>query len=168
MPQRNPSFFNGPRPPYRPRPPFNALPPGWSSATAENGATYYYNANGGTQWQRPTLPAPQPPPPPPKEKTNQQKLQDIILSITQNATPRNETSASATPQPTEEPKKDKKERWRSLSEEKKMKLYENTVRKRRAICPPKVSNAYAAFPSCEIRNRSLPKETRERRSEEAG
>ena len=170
MPQRNPGFFNGPRPPYRPRPPFNTLPPGWFSATAENGATYYYSANGGTQWQRPTLPAPQPPPPPPKEKTNQQKLQDIILSITQNATPRNETSASATPQPSEEPKKDKKEgkeKWRSLSEEKKMKLYENAVRKHRATRSPEVSNAYAAFPSCEVRNRSLPKETGERRSEEA-
>ncbi|OCK80367.1 hypothetical protein K432DRAFT_45881 [Lepidopterella palustris CBS 459.81] len=132
MPQRNASFYNGPRPPFRSRPPpFNSLPPGWFSATSENGATYYYSANGVTQWQRPTQPAAQPPPPPPKEKTNQQKLQDIILSITQNATPRNETSASATPQPsTEESKKSKsdgKEKWRSLSEEKKMKLYENTL-----------------------------------------
>ena len=49
-----------------------------------------------------------------------------------------------------------------------MKLYENTVRKHRATRPPGVSNAYSAFASCGVRNRSLPGGTGGRRSEGAG
>ncbi|KAF2660755.1 hypothetical protein K491DRAFT_14788 [Lophiostoma macrostomum CBS 122681] len=127
---RNPAFFNGARPPHRPRPTFNPLPAGWFSATSDNGATYYYNTSGSTQWTRPTLPANQPPPPPPKAKTNEQKLQDIISSITQNATPTHPTSASATPQPSDEAKGERKsrsEKWKSLPKEKQEKLYEATL-----------------------------------------
>ena len=52
---RNPPFPHGPRPP-RPRPQFPPLPNGWFQATSsENGATYYYNSSGSTQWTRPTL-----------------------------------------------------------------------------------------------------------------
>ncbi|KAF2182724.1 hypothetical protein K469DRAFT_690471 [Zopfia rhizophila CBS 207.26] len=131
MPQRNPSYYNGPRPPFRPRLPFGALPPGWFQATSDNGATYYYSATGATQWQRPTIPAAQPPPPPPKAKANAQRLQDIISSITQHATPKNQASASTTPQPvTDEPKQEKKSRggkWKDLPQEKKEKIYENTI-----------------------------------------
>ncbi|KAF2261669.1 hypothetical protein CC78DRAFT_345430 [Lojkania enalia] len=132
-PPRNPGFHNAPRGPHRPRPPaFNPLPQGWFQATADNGKTYYYNSSGATQWQRPSLPSVnQPPPPPPKAKTNEQRLQDIILNITRNATPTNQPSASGTPQPTsDEPKTDKKarsEKWRSLPQEKREKLYENTL-----------------------------------------
>jgi histone-lysine N-methyltransferase SETD2 len=129
---RNPGFFNGPRAPRPPRPAYNALPPGWFQATSsENGAIYYYNASGATQWTRPTFGAHHPPPPPPKAKTNEQKLQEIISNITQNVTPtNNRASASATPQPPEEQKEEKKsrtEKWRSLSQEKQEKLYEATV-----------------------------------------
>ncbi|KAF2205426.1 hypothetical protein GQ43DRAFT_446049 [Delitschia confertaspora ATCC 74209] len=132
MPQRNAAFFNGPRPPFRPRPPpFETLPPGWFKTTLDNGSTYYYNTSGVTQWQKPTTAAPQPPPPPPKEKTHQQKLQDIITSITQSHTPKNDVSASATPQPasgeSNSEKKSGSEKWRKLPEEKRMRIYENTL-----------------------------------------
>lgn len=126
VPSRNANFR-----PYRRPPPFNPLPPGWFAAVA-NGKTYYYSASGQTTWQRPTVPAAQPPPPP-KEKSHEQKLQDIIRSITQNASANEKSSASVTPQPaTGGPKKEKKkegrEKWRSYSEEKQKKVYENTVR----------------------------------------
>ncbi|KAJ9666107.1 histone methyltransferase set2 [Coniosporium apollinis] len=129
MPQRG-GFF-GPRPPYRPRPaPFNALPAGWFIAKSDGGQTYYYSASGQVTWQRPTAPAAQPPPPP-KVVTHEQRLQEIINSITQNTTPKEKSSASATPQPVqEEPKKEKterKEKWRLYPEEKQKKLYENTL-----------------------------------------
>ncbi|KAF2811860.1 uncharacterized protein BDZ99DRAFT_281967 [Mytilinidion resinicola] len=130
LPPRNPAFFGGPRA-FRRAPPFNPLPMGWFQATAENGTVYYYSANGQTQWQRPTTAASQPPPPPPKEKTHQQKLEDIIASITQDASRNSDVSASATPQPashsSEKEKKTKSEKWRSLSEEKQQKIYENTL-----------------------------------------
>lgn len=123
-----PTPFHPPRPPFRralPAP----LPVGWFSAQA-NGQTYYYSASGQTTWQKPTLPASQPPPPP-KEKTNEQKLQEIINSITQSTTPTEKTSANVTPIPTlpkpTQTRPDPKEKWRSYSEEKKKKLYENTV-----------------------------------------
>ncbi|KAF2840261.1 hypothetical protein M501DRAFT_932102 [Patellaria atrata CBS 101060] len=128
MPQRNPNFFNGPRPPFR-RPPFQQpLPPGWFAAQS-NGQTYYYSGNNQVTWTRPTMPASQPPPPPPKAKTNEQKLQDIIKSITESQTPKDKPSASATPQSTEPKleKKQGKEKWRSFPEEKQKKLYENTL-----------------------------------------
>lgn len=124
------AFFNAPRPPPRPRSHFNPLPPGWFQATSDNGSTYYYNAKGITQWQRPTLSANQPPPPPPKAKSDTQLLQDIISSITANVTPSNQASASTTPQPAADDLKDKKsksEKWRSMSQEKQEKLYEGVV-----------------------------------------
>ncbi|KAF2710824.1 hypothetical protein K504DRAFT_500768 [Pleomassaria siparia CBS 279.74] len=125
-----PAFF--PRPPRHPRPAFNALPAGWFQATsADTGATYYYNSTGTTQWTRPTLPAAsQPPPPPPKARTHEQNLQDIISSITQNTTPTDQRTSSATPQPTDEPKDAKKsrsEKWKKLPPEKQEKLYEVTL-----------------------------------------
>lgn len=121
----NAALFKGPRPP-RPRPPFNPLPAGWSQATSDTGATYYYNANGVTQWQRPTSGIQQPSAPP-KAKSNEQRLQDIISSITQNAT--STKSEPATPQPVEEVKteKSKSEKWKSLPQEKQEKLYERTL-----------------------------------------
>ena len=127
VPQRNPALFSGPRHPFRR--PFNPLPTGWFSATS-NGRTYYYSANGQTTWQRPTTPASQPPPPP-KVVTHEQKLQEIINSITQSATPKDKTPVS-TSEPTEEvvskhKKKEKTDKWRTYSQEKQKKLYENTV-----------------------------------------
>jgi len=129
MPQRNGAFF-GARPQFRPPRPFNALPTGWFAATA-NGSTYYYSATGQTQWSRPTVPAAQPPPPPKPVSANK-ALDDIINSITK-AKAQTPDKASATATPKKEPedvKKDKtkgKEKWRTYSEEKQKKLYENTV-----------------------------------------
>ncbi|KAF2471336.1 SET domain-containing protein [Lindgomyces ingoldianus] len=126
------NFLNGPRaPPHRPRQ-FHPLPPGWSEARhPDTGALYYYNGSGHTQWQRPTLPAQQPPPPPPKAKSDAQRLQDIISSITKNATPTGPTSAIGTPQrATEAPKiekKSKSDKWKDVPQEKKEKYYENVV-----------------------------------------
>lgn len=127
---RNGPFFNGPRPPPRPRPQFGALPPGWFQAiSSDNGNTYYYNSSGVTTWTRPTLAAQAPPPPPPRAKTNEQKLQDIISSITSKPTP-NRPSTLLTEQPADAPKDDKiakSEKWKSLSQEKQERLYEQTV-----------------------------------------
>jgi hypothetical protein len=135
MPQRIKQFFGAPRPAI-PRRPFNLLPAGWFTALDPNGNTYYYSKGGQTTWQRPQLPAPELPPPPkapPKAVANQKALQDIIDSITKvdTSTP---TPSSGTPQPIETPSKEKKhvtEKWRSMPQEKQMKLYENTV----SLCP---------------------------------
>jgi histone-lysine N-methyltransferase SETD2 len=128
--QRN-TTFNGLRPP-RPRPTFNPLPPGWFQATsADNGAIYYYNSSGVTQWTRPTL-STHTPPPQPKSKTNEQKLQEIISSITQSATSTTPQPASANSPAAEEPDEDKttkSERWKKLPQDKQEKLYEATVSK---------------------------------------
>lgn len=133
LPQR--AGFGGGSRPYRPRPPPGVLPPGWFEAVAQNGSTYYYNASGATTWQRPTQPAmAAPPPPPPKAVANNQILQDLINSIvsktdnTKAKDPRQTVSSSNTT-PAETPNKVRKEdKWKSYSEEKQKKLYENTVR----------------------------------------
>ena len=131
FPPRNPDFFSGPRPSFRPRP-FNGLPPGWFPATDESGRTYYYDASGKTTWQRPTVAA-IPPPPPPKPSSTNKALEDIINDIT-NAkanTPKEKQLLSYVPQiMSGDAKKETKggsERWRTFSEEKQKKLYENTV-----------------------------------------
>ncbi|KAL1853832.1 histone methyltransferase set2 [Paecilomyces lecythidis] len=117
---------------HRPRPfrrQFNPLPAGWFAAEA-NGRTYYYSARGDTTWTRPTVPAPQPPPPP-KPEPKDKALQDIIDGImnAKEHTPKEKTATPATPQgakPSSE-KKDSKEKWRTYSEEKQKRLYENTL-----------------------------------------
>ncbi len=142
IPQRATSFF-AQRPPIRRQ--NNALPSGWFTATDENGNPYYYSKAGQTTWHRPFLPAAEPPPPPklpPKAVQNQKALQDIIDSITK-AEPAEKTparTASATPNhEAKEVKKNPEEKWRSLSEEKQMKLYENTVSS--IICPSTVPSS---------------------------
>ncbi|GME27009.1 Set and WW domain protein [Neofusicoccum parvum] len=120
--------FPGPARPFRRPPHFHPLPHGWFMTQDQNNRTYYYSASGATTWQRPTLPAPQPPPPPSKEKTQQQRLQDIIRSITEE-TPKSQTPGDSTPQP-DSAKKEKQpheEKWRSYSEDKQKKIYENTI-----------------------------------------
>ncbi|KAI9721554.1 MAG: hypothetical protein M1812_002316 [Candelaria pacifica] len=129
LPQRNASYFSGPRPPVRRF--NNPLPAGWFQALAEGGKVYYYSAGGGLQWTRPTMPAVQPPPPP-KAVSSDKALQDIIDScIIKSSTPNSKTPTSLTPQPditgSKQSKKEGKEKWRSFSEDKKKKLYENTL-----------------------------------------
>lgn len=125
--------FGGPRPPFR-RPFVAPLPSGWFMAQA-NGQTYYYSASGHTTWQRPVMPAVQPPPPP-KAVSNEQKLQDIINSITnKSVNPNEKPSGSNTPAQSSivesvsgrVERKPRQEKWRSYDEEKLKKLYENTV-----------------------------------------
>ncbi|KAL4805981.1 hypothetical protein BDV18DRAFT_140258 [Aspergillus unguis] len=121
---RNP-YSHGPRP-FRRR--FDPLPQGWFAAES-NGRTYYYSARGDTTWSRPTKPAPQPPPPP---KTSRDKaLQDIIDGImnAKEQTPKEKIGTPATPQPSKSTpdSKDGQEKWKSYSEEKQKKLYENTL-----------------------------------------
>ena len=129
MPQRNPTYYSNSRPPYRPRP-FNALPSGWFTATS-NGSTYYYSAAGQTTWTRPTMPAQ--PPPPPKPTSTNKVLEDIINEITSKKanTPKDKSTILGTPQSNvkESPagKQGGKEKWRTYSEEKQRKIYENTV-----------------------------------------
>lgn len=127
VPQRTANFIPS-RPPARRN--FNALPPGWFTATDQNGNPYYYSKAGQTTWHKPTLPAAEPPPPPrlpPKSVQTAKALQDIIDSITKpdpsSQTPQSAPTADSTPKE----KKTPSEKWRSLSTEKQMKLYENTV-----------------------------------------
>lgn len=121
---------NHPRPFRRP---FNPLPAGWFAAES-NGKTYYYSARGDTSWTRPTAPAPQPPPPP-KPETRDKALQDIIDGImnAKESTPKEKNATPGTPQPTTKPNANanassSSDKWRGYSEEKRKKLYENTVR----------------------------------------
>ncbi|RMX77507.1 hypothetical protein D0868_16606, partial [Hortaea werneckii] len=127
---RTAPFFGGPRQPrFRPPPPPNgALPSGWFEATAANGSTYYYNHAGMTTWQRPAIPANgAPPPPPPKAVSDQQMLQDLIKNIVSSKKEASK-SASETATPIETPKKERKEeKWRSMPEEKRKKMYEGTI-----------------------------------------
>ncbi|KAL2361160.1 histone methyltransferase set2 [Blastomyces dermatitidis] len=126
------SYHHGPPRPFR-RPPFaNPLPQGWFAAES-NGKTYYYSASGATTWKRPTTPAPQPPPPP-KSESKDKALQDIIDGImnakenTPKTQDRSETPTTPTPRDAKPlGKKEHKEKWRSYSEEKQKKLYENTI-----------------------------------------
>ena len=130
MPQRSANFISS-RP--IPRRNFSTLPTGWFVATDKSGNPYYYSKSGQTTWQRPYLPAPEPPPPPkmpPKSVQSAKALQDIIDSITKpdpsSQTPSRSAPQTATSTPSKE-KKNSNEKWRSLSQEKQMKLYENTV-----------------------------------------
>jgi [histone H3]-lysine36 N-trimethyltransferase len=127
-PQRN---FTPSRQPSSRRP-FNSLPAGWFTAMDANGVPYYYSKTGQTQWTRPLYPAPEPPPPPklpPKSVQTAKALQDIIDSITKPDPSSHTPSQSAQPSSNSTPTKEKKksEKWRSLPQEKQMKLYENTV-----------------------------------------
>lgn len=127
VPQRSTNFVPS-RPPVRRN--FNALPAGWFQAMDQNGNPYYYSKSGQTTWHKPTLPAVEPPPPPklpPKSVQTARALQDIIDSITKpdpsSQTPQSAPTADSTPKE----KKIPSEKWRSLSQEKQMKLYENTL-----------------------------------------
>ena len=125
LPQRNNLPPRGP--PFRR--PFNPLPKGWFEATAE-GKTYYYSASGQTQWTRPNIPANEPPPPP-KQPSNQDVLKSIIDNIVTAKEKQREVKTTTPDTPRAAPKKEKKEKkeekWKSYDEEKKKKLYENTV-----------------------------------------
>ncbi len=127
IPQRNMNFIPS-RPPIRR--PFNVLPAGWFTAMDEKGNPYYYSKSGQTTWHKPTFPAPEPPPPPkapPKSVQTAKALQDIIDSITK-PDPSSQTPTHPTPAADSTPKEKKpSEKWRSLPQEKQMKLYENTV-----------------------------------------
>ncbi|EKD20268.1 uncharacterized protein L3040_007280 [Drepanopeziza brunnea f. sp. 'multigermtubi'] len=127
IPQRTFGFAPSRPPPIRR--PLNALPAGWFAAQDAKGNTYYYSKSGATTWVKPYLPAPEPPPPPkapPKSVQTAKALQDIIDSITK---PDPKTPVQSTPTGTSTPKDAKKpaEKWRSLTVEKQMKLYENTL-----------------------------------------
>ncbi|KAK1957593.1 SET domain-containing protein [Colletotrichum sublineola] len=127
IPQRNTHFFNGP-PRQRRHQNFNnhgSLPAGWFTATDQRGNTYFYSKNGVTTWQRPTKPA-DAQKSTPKALQEQLLLKNIIDQVTKEQTPR--PSASQTPQRAETPVQESKpEKWRSLSIDKQMKIYENTL-----------------------------------------
>ncbi|KAK2630074.1 hypothetical protein QTJ16_000894 [Diplocarpon rosae] len=94
----------------------------------EKGNTYYYSKSGQTTWVKPYLPAPEPPPPPqgpPKSAKTAKALQDIIDSITKPdpKTPTPAITGTSTPKEAKKPV----EKWRALTQEKQMKLYENTL-----------------------------------------
>ncbi|KAI6246613.1 Histone-lysine N-methyltransferase, H3 lysine-36 specific [Erysiphe necator] len=138
----NPIAPSGPRSSTLPRPGppsvrpktsriFKALPSGWFTAKDENGKIYYYSKSGETTWFRPTYPAIEPPPPPkgpPKSVQTAKALQDIIDSITKNEPNINTPDRSLiSSELTIFKGKKTSEKWRALSQEKQMKLYENTL-----------------------------------------
>ncbi|KAL5326633.1 hypothetical protein ACEPPN_004320 [Leptodophora sp. 'Broadleaf-Isolate-01'] len=153
LPQRNINFTPA-RPPFR-RPP-NALPVGWFQAQDEKGNSYYYSKAGQTTWVRPNFPAPEPPPPPkapPKSVQTAKAIQDIIDSITK---PDPKTPTQSIPTGDSTPKEKKPtEKWRALSQEKQMKLYENTLF-------PHIKHVMQKF------TRQLPKEDLKKFAKEVG
>lgn len=123
-----------------------ALPSGWFAAES-NGRVYYYSARGDTTWTKPTTPAPQPPPPP--KESRDKTLQDIIDGImnAKDTTPKEKTITPGTPQASTQgaDKREGREKWRGYSEEKRKKLYENTVRLTVCIAKP-AANYCQLFP----------------------
>jgi hypothetical protein len=85
----------------------------------------YFTANGHSQYERPTLPAADMPATGSLKRKHFREMIDNIMESRRSETPRDKTSTPGTPQP---PKSEsKKESWRSYSEEKQKKIYENTV-----------------------------------------
>lgn len=103
------------------------LPAGWFQATDDNNRVYFYSATGETTWKRPSQPAAKPPPPP-KAPSQQDMLKSIIDGIVTSSDKPKDTRNSTPDTPDAEAKDVKKEKWRSLTEDKQKKLYENTVR----------------------------------------
>ncbi|KAI9890894.1 MAG: histone methyltransferase set2 [Vezdaea aestivalis] len=127
-----PKYINA----YTPARPSNSrlnappLPRGWFAAPTTDGRTYYYSVTcpDGT-WTRPDKPAVAPPPPP-KAPSSQQKLNDIVAKIVEEAEAQKaaqkaaqEQRQNAAPKEPQNPK----EKWRSYTFEKQKKVYENTV-----------------------------------------
>lgn len=159
--------------PVRPPPvrrPVNALPAGWFTAMDENGSPYYYCKSGLTTWQRPFAPAPPAPAAPkapPKSVQTAKALQDIIDSITRPA-PSSQTTPTQGLQTADSTPKEKKkpvEKWRSLPQEKQMKLYENTAsffRYARVL----LANVSIATSTCSSRNAEVCQTSVKGRNEE--
>ncbi|KAM3446501.1 hypothetical protein MY3296_009625 [Beauveria thailandica] len=127
IPQRNGNFQAGNSARQRQRFGNNGpLPQGWFSAKDAGGNMYYYDKQGTTTWQRPTLPADQTPKVPSKAQQEQLMIQNIIARVTKEGTPKSSTSQQS--QSSETPNKDSRsDKWRALSRDKQMKIYENTV-----------------------------------------
>ncbi|KAH2207151.1 histone methyltransferase set2 [Aspergillus fumigatus] len=107
---------------------FNPLPPGWFAAES-HGRTYYYCARGDVTWTRPIHAAPEAEVPGQQAKNKAlQGIIDNILNAKEN-TPKEKTVTPGTPQASRETASlnEGQERWRSYSEEKQKKLYENTL-----------------------------------------
>lgn len=104
------------------RPP--ALPQGWFERSDVDGRSLYYTATGHTQYEKPTQPASEVPA---VASLKRKHFQDIIDTIMESRTetPRDRTSTPGTPQP--QKADSKKESWRSYTDEKQKKIYENTV-----------------------------------------
>lgn len=161
VPQR--SNFIPVRPPVRR--PFNELPRGWFTAMDIKGNPYYYSQAGATTWVRPTLPAAEPPPPPkqpPKSVQTAKALQDIIDSITTAKPVQTPTQAVPSSESTPKEKKNPTEKWRSLPQEKQMKLYENTVNITYLSLISHTNND-TAFPTHQTRNAKVYQTTSKRR-----
>lgn len=121
---QRPSNFNSSRPPRRP------IPPGWFTAQDDKGRTYYYSRNGQTTWQRPFHPPPETttqPRGPPKSVQTAKALQDLIDSITKAEPVSTPSLGSQNADIALKEKKPAVQKWKTYSEEKQMKLYENTV-----------------------------------------
>lgn len=125
-PQRNSAFFFNAR--QRRLPIHSSLPAGWFTNKDARGNTYFYNKQGVTTWKRPTEPAPDPAKGPSRAMQEQAAIQSIIDRVTKESTTK-QTTPQATPSAESATPDSKKDKWRALSTEKQMKIYENTVRR---------------------------------------
>lgn len=127
IPQRNNNFQAGNGQRQRQRFGNNGpLPQGWFSAKDAGGNTYYYDKQGTTTWQRPTLPADKTPKVASKAQQEQQMIQNIIARVTKDGTPKSTSQPPS--QPADTPTKGSRlDKWRALPQDKQMKIYENTV-----------------------------------------
>ncbi|EGX90876.1 histone H3 lysine 36 (K36) methyltransferase [Cordyceps militaris CM01] len=129
IPQRNSNFQAGNGSRQRQRFGNNGpLPQGWFSAKDASGNMYYYDKQGTTTWQRPTLPADQTPKVQSKAQQEQQLIQNIIAKVTKEGTPKPTPLQQSQSQSSDTPSKDaRSDKWRVLPQDKQMKIYENTL-----------------------------------------
>lgn len=147
IPQRNNNFQAGNGPRQRQRGNGGALPHGWFSAKDASGNMYYYNKQGTTTWQRPTLPADQTPKLPSKAQQEQQMIQNIIARVTKEGTPKSSSQPPSQSQSDTPSQESRSEKWRVLPQDKQMKIYENTVsRKLKAKYILNANMRYQVFP----------------------
>ncbi len=139
VPQRGPVRAPLPVGPARLRP----LPSGWLSATSDDGRTYYYSKAGAVTWQRPTIPAaqatikqaPGESEAQKRKKAEQQIIDDILREEEGKRLAKKAEQPPVLLDSPEQPRKkeareerEKREpKWKSMTIEKQMKIWENTV-----------------------------------------
>jgi hypothetical protein len=93
-----------------------------------SGRLYYYSDTGERTWTRPTVPTKViKPEVKVKELSHEERLQQIINSVTKNNTPKDKSPTVETPQNGNVELEEQDDSWRSMPEEKQKRIYENTL-----------------------------------------